>query len=265
MLLINSLKNQWKLIRRDIILIALVVFVVYLAIVLRFLLPWLNGYLAEQGFLPNQSLHNSLSHYYPLILSFLVLYTGAILGGAIFGFLILTDKDDNTLKAMLVTPISPKNYINSRIMACAGITFFIILFIFYVVNLKLLTFTSMVLIALGGSLTAPIIMLFLAVLADSKLQGMSFSKFLSFGGLLIIVSWFVKEPLQWLFGLIPPYWISKAYWTALDGSQVWYLYLVLGIILQVGVIILLSNQFISISYWVIRNIYLTWRIIFSSN
>ena len=245
---INNLKNEFKLIRRDIILIALAVFVVYLAVVLKFLLPWLNNYLAIQGFLPNETMLNSLSHYYPLILSFLILYTGALLGGTIFGFLILTEKDDNTLQAMLVTPISPKQYLQSRIIVSTGVTFVIIMFIYYVVNLEPLTFGEILLVSLGGATTAPLIMLFLAILADSKLQGLSYSKFLSFGGFLIIISWFFKEPGQWMFGLFPPYWISKAYWAALDGHSVWYSYLAAGIILQVIVTIFLAKQFIKRVY-----------------
>lgn len=248
MYLINNLKNQFKLIRRDIILITLGVFVIYLAVVLKFLLPWLNNYLEIQGFLPNRTVMNSLSHYYPLILSFLIIYTGAMLGGGILGFLILTEKDDNTLKAMLVTPISPKQYIQSRIIASAGITFLIIMFIYYVVNLQLLSFVDMILISLGGATTAPLIMLFLAILADSKLQGLGYGKFLSFGGFLIIISWFIKEPIQWIFGLFPPYWISKAYWVALDGQRVWYIYLFTGIILQIIITIFASKQFIKRVY-----------------
>ena len=88
--IVDVAKNDFRLVRRDLILIMLLVFVVYLGVVLRFLLPWANGYLATHGFLPNASVMFPLSHYYPVILSFLVLYTGAVLGGAIFGFLILS-------------------------------------------------------------------------------------------------------------------------------------------------------------------------------
>ncbi len=248
MYLINNLKNEFKLIRRDIILIALAVFVVYMAVVLKFLLPWLNDYLKTQGFLPGKAIMNSLSHYYPIILSFLIIYTGAMLSGAIFGFLILTEKDENTLKAILVSPISPRQYIQGRIIVSSAVAFLIIMFIFYVVDLKLLSFAEMIIISLGGASTAPLIMLFLAILADSKLQGLSYSKFLSFGGFLIIISWFLKQPQQLIFRLFPPYWISKAYWTALDNQRIWYVYAFTGIILQVVAAYFLAKQFIKKVY-----------------
>ncbi len=238
----NIGKNDMRLIRRDLILITLLIFVVYIAVVLRFLLPWANRYLADKGFLPNAGIAHDLSYYYPIIIAFLLIYTGGMLAGAILGFLALSEKDDRTVMAMLVTPVSPKQFMTYRIVVTAIISFLIIMFQFYVVGIHVLTLWKMVLIALGGSLLGPIIMLFLAGFADGKLQGMGYGKFLSLGGLVIILSWFVKEPLQYVFGIFPPYWISKAYWLALDGHTMWLLALFVGILLQLGMIKLLMMK-----------------------
>jgi len=244
MYLIHYIQNAFKLIKRDMILITFGAFVLYMAVVLHFLLPWLNRYLAEQGFLPGQAVAHHFSHYYPVILSNFLLYTGALMGGAVFGFLILTEKDDNTLTAMLVSPISPRQYIQSRVIITAAASFLIILFLFYGVTLELLPFGQMLLIALGGALTGPLVMLYLAIMANSKLQGMNYAKILSFVGFLIIIGYFIPEPFQWIFGLFPPYWVSKAYWAALDGGGFWYLYLTLGIVLQGAAILWLAKVFI---------------------
>jgi len=248
MYLVNYIKNAFKLIKRDTILIAFGVFVVYMAVVLHFLLPWLDRYLAEQGFLPGKAIAYHLSHYFPVILSNMVLYTGAVIGGAVFGFLILTEKDDNTLTAMLVSPVSPRQYIQSRVVISTAVSFFIILFLYYGINQDLLPFGEMLLVCLGGAVTAPVVMLFLAVMANSKLQGMNYAKILSFLGFLVIISWFIREPFQWVFGLFPPYWVSKAYWAALEGQGIWYLYLALGIVLQGAAILWLARLFIKRVY-----------------
>lgn len=106
----NIGKNDMRLIRRDLILITLLIFVVYIAVVLRFLLPWANRYLADKGFLPNAGIAHDLSYYYPIIIAFLLIYTGGgMLAGAILGFLALSEKDDRTVMAMLVTPVSLSN------------------------------------------------------------------------------------------------------------------------------------------------------------
>ena len=57
------------------------------------------------------------------------------------------------------------------------------------------------------------------------------------------LGWFVAEPWQWLFGLLPPFWISEIYWMALEGNGLWWVALVAGIVLQVGLIVLLVQRF----------------------
>lgn len=239
----NIGKNDMRLIRRELILITLLLFVVYIAVVLKFLLPWANSYLADKGFLPNATIPHALSYYYPIIVAFFLLYMGGMLAGAVSGFLALSEKDDGTAVAMLVTPVSPRKFITYRIVITTIISFVIIMFQFYIVGILVLPFWQMVLIAIGGSLFGPIIMLFLAGFADGKLQGMGYGKFLSLGGLFVLLSWFVKEPLQYLFGIFPPYWISKAYWLVLDGHSSWLIALVVGIVLQLVMIKLLMRKF----------------------
>ncbi|MEN0065718.1 MAG: ABC transporter permease [Myxococcota bacterium] len=236
-LTLSFLRNDAKLIRRDLLLLTLLGFVVYLGVVLRFLLPWANGYLAAEGLLPSESLPHPLSHYDPLVISYMVWYTGPVLGGAIYSFLILAEKDDGTLKAMMVTPVSPARYIDHRIAMSTVFSFAIAGFLFRVINAALVPVVPALAITATAALTGPILMLFLVLLAGSKLQGVNIGKFQSLGGLLILVSWFVEGPLQHLFGLFPPWWPSKAYWLAVDGSPWWPAYVVGGLLTQVALIV----------------------------
>ncbi|MEW6668691.1 MAG: hypothetical protein AB1512_26045 [Thermodesulfobacteriota bacterium] len=66
--------------------------------------------------------------------------------------------------------------------------------------------------------------------------------------MLLSVAWFVGEPLQFLFGLLPPYWIVKAYWLALDGDPMWVGSLVLGIVLQAVLVFFLARRFREAAY-----------------
>lgn len=59
-----------------------------------------------QGVLPSETLTSTLADFYPMIVAFMVIFTGALLAGTIFGFMLLDEKEDNTIKAMLVTPVS---------------------------------------------------------------------------------------------------------------------------------------------------------------
>ena len=56
----------------------------------------------ETGIMPGDTLKMSLSDVYPMLVAYMALYTGAMLVGTDFGFVLLDEKDQNTLKAMLV-------------------------------------------------------------------------------------------------------------------------------------------------------------------
>lgn len=244
MTIADVLRNDARLIRRDMILGMMLIFVVYIGIVLRFGLPWLDGYLLNARILPNARHPQAFSDYIPAIISLLNIYTGPILGGSVFGLLMLTEKDEETMKALLVSPLSPGTYVGYRILLTSVVSLLIVLFLFYTVGQDLLPFGQLLSIAFGAALVAPLTLLFLMIVANGRVQGMNYSKFFSFGGYITLVSWWVSDPAQLLFGLFPPYWISKAYWAALEGSGLWWVFLVIGITYQGACILLLWRIFI---------------------
>ena len=240
-------KKDRKLIGRDGILLVLLSFSLYIALVLRFGLPWANSYLAGSGLLPNEIVGQNLEHFYPIIVVFMTVFTGALLIGGIFAFLLLDEKDDNTLEAMMVTPVPLSHYMQYYVLVSAVLSFFTVVLMLLVVNQVLLPGWQLLLISVGASLTAPIMMLFLLNVAENKIQGMSYSKFFSLAGFTIMASWFIPEPYQFLFGLFPPFWISKAYWLALENNYWWSGTLLLGIILQSVLIYWLIKRFTKVT------------------
>ena len=237
-----------KVIRRDSFLIFMFMFAVIIAVALRYLLPWANEALAENGVLPNASFPVMLAAFYPMIVAFMTLYTGSLLVGTIFGFMLLDEKDDNTLTAMMVTPVPLSQYALYRVGVPAILAGLIILGMMLFIGQALLPVWQMALLAVGGALTAPIISLFFATVAENKVQGFAYSKFGGISGWTIMLGWFVPEPWQWLIGLFPPFWISKAYWLALEGRSLWWVALLVGIVLQVGLIWWLIQRFTKAAY-----------------
>jgi fluoroquinolone transport system permease protein len=241
-------RNDVKLISRDHFLVMMFFFVVLIAIVLRFGLPWLNGHLAKSGVLPNDSVAKSLSDYFPMLLAFFVIFQGPLIAGAIFGFSLLDEKEDNTIKAMLVTPVPFGRYVMYRISVPTVISFLIVVFMMLFINQSLVPLWQLILIAAGASFTGPIAALFYAVTAENKVQGFAVAKFIGLAGWVILLGWFVTGPWQWLFGLFPPFLISKAYWMALTGDNLWPVALVFGIVLQAGLLGILAKRFNKVAY-----------------
>jgi len=241
-------RNDVKLIGRDRFLIFMFAFAVIIAVVLRFSLPPLDRYLAETGVLPNATIALRLADFYPMLVAFFALFEGALLVGSVFGFMLLDEKDDHTITAMLVTPVSLEQYLLYRVGLPVVLAFFIVLSMVLFIGQALLPLGHLVLLAAGAALTAPIVALFFATFAENKVQGFALSKFGGIAGWFILGGWFVPEPWQWLFGLFPPFWVSKAYWMALEGRALWWVVLLVGVVLQAGLMFLLMRRFDQVAH-----------------
>jgi hypothetical protein len=87
---------------------------------------------------------------------------------------------------------------------------------------------DMLAIGAAGMLFAGICTLALASFADNKVQAFAVMKMISGCSMLPLAAYFVDEPLQYAFGLFPPYWLVKAWWVAVEGGA-WGVHLGVGI------------------------------------
>ncbi|HSH04814.1 MAG TPA: hypothetical protein VLL52_20040 [Anaerolineae bacterium] len=229
-------RTDVKLIGRDRFLLFLSGFMVYIALALRWGLPWVNEYLIENGVMPGERIDFTLATTYPMLVGYMSIFTGGLIVGTVFGFVLIDEKDNNTLQAMLVTPVPLRSYLWYRAGVPALLAFVFIMASVWFVNLALLPWWQMVLVAMAGSLTAPMVTLFYALLANNKVEGFAYSKFMGIAGMTILGGWFVAEPYQWLLGIFPPFLVCKAYWLALEGSGMWWLVLVGSVVYHLVVI-----------------------------
>lgn len=231
-------RKDAKLVRRDSFLIMMGGYMLVMAIIFRYAMPWMADEITARG----SSI--VLSNHYPMIVAFIAVFNGALLSGVVSGFLLLDEREGETMRAMLVTPIPVSRYLLYRVVMPTVTGFVMVLIELVVLNpLAPLPLWQMLLITAGSSLVAPVGALFFASFAENKVQGFALMKITGIGGMLIAGAWFVDTPLQYLFGLFPPFWVSKAYWMALEGAAMWPAALTLGIVLQIGMIVWLMGQF----------------------
>ncbi len=216
-------RNDARLVWRDAFLFGMLFYMLFLGAVLRFGLPALNDFLAD-----NPSVPFALADYYPLLTAYVGVYAASLVGAMIVGFVMIDEGDQHTLNALLVTPMPLTHFLLYRVLVPIGLGVLMSLSTLYVINLALLPFWQMLLIGVGSGLVSALMMLVLAVLSDNKVQGFAIVKGLGAGGMLLFGAWFVELPLQYLFGLFPPYWVAKAYWLALANDPAWLLHLGIG-------------------------------------
>lgn len=236
-------RNDARLIGRDSFLSGLLVYLIAVAVLMRFALPWLANVTAD-----NPDITLDVPALYPLIIGYAVIFLGAVIAGVVLGFVLLDERDGQTLRALLVTPLPLRQYLAYRIFMPMLLSAVIIVAEVLIINQALIPLWQLILIAAAASTTAPLVMLFFATFAENKVQGFALNKILGTVGLTIIAAWFVEMPFQYLLGIFPPYWFVKAYWIAYAGGGEWPLYLLIGIVLMSAALAYLIRRFRRVAY-----------------
>jgi fluoroquinolone transport system permease protein len=185
----------------------------------------------------------ALEPYFPLIESYALLLTMPLLAGLVVGFLLLDERDDDTLTALLVTPLSLRAYLAYRItiplVACVGMSLLAI----ELANVSALPWRRLVPILLVNGLGGPLLTLFLATFAENKVQGFALLKAFQATLLAPVLAYFVASPLAWAAGIVPAFWPAKAFWIAGQESAPFWSVLLAGALLHLGVLGLLLRRF----------------------
>ncbi len=225
---------DWKNIRRDSLLAWIPLIPLLMALLIRWGAPPLTAALLRgTGF--------DLTPYYPLIMaSFVISLPGMI--GTVTGFLLLDERDDGVLDALLVTPISARAFVAYRVATPLVVGFFVTLASYPICGLIPLPWTDLIAAALLGGFGAPFMALYLASFADNKVTGFALMKLMNAIQVLPLAAYFVPQPAQWLFGVVPSYWPMKMVWQAADGLP-YAPYLVVGLAVNVVAVGLLLHRF----------------------
>jgi len=223
-------------IARDPLLAWMIVVPLLLGVGVRFLLPRTDAFLVERFAF-------DLVPYHHLLSSYLFVLLAPMTVGMVVGFLLLDERDDNTLTALLVTPLSLGAYLVYRIglplVVCTAMTALAI----SIAELSTIAWTKLLLVLAVAAVEAPIMSLFLASFAENKVQGFALVKGL--GGVLLapVVAWFFDMPWQLLAGLVPSYWPLRACWSADQPGPDFWIYLAVGGLYHALLLALLLRRF----------------------
>lgn len=195
------------------------------ALAARWLLPTLLAQLEEL-------LQLELLLYYPDFMAFALLLLGPMLAGVVIGFLLLDQRDDRTLTALQVTPLSLNHYLAYRITMPILIGVGLALLTLPLSGLVSLPALVLLAVAVSAAPMAPLFALFLAAFAANKVQGFAIQKIMGVVFLPPLVAYFTPAPWEWFFGLVPTYWPAKTLWLAQAGDARLWLFLIVGLLVQ---------------------------------
>ena len=228
--------NDLKSIRRDSLLISMLVIPPIMVLAVRLIVPRLTERLAV-------SFNFDLVPYYPMLLSFLFVLQLPLLFGLLTGLLILDERDDDTLTALRVTPISMTGYALYRGGAAVLLSTLYVIIALPLTGLMPPTLLPAVIpIAVLSGILAPLFGLVLATLASNKVEGLALMKALGIFLLGPLAAYFIDSNWQLLLGILPTYWPAKAFWVAGSDENFWP-YFLIGLAYNLALVALLLRRF----------------------
>ncbi len=220
---------------RDSMLRWLVVLTPAMGLLFRFAVPLAAEVLDERlGF--------DLVPYYTLIMSFMGVVVAGLVG-TVIGFLLLDQRDDQTLPALLVTPLSLGDYLAYRLTVPMAVGLPLTMIMFPLAGLTDLTVAQVIVTSLCAAPLAPMYALFIGGFAANKVQGFALAKAVGILFIPVIVAWFVPSPWQELLGVVPLYWPLKVFWLFDAGAASAWAYALVGVAYQSLVLWLLARRF----------------------
>lgn len=224
-----------KSVGRDALLRWMVVLPLSVALAMRWVVPPIVARL-ETAF------QVELTPYYPTLVGTALLLLSPAMTGMVVGFLLLDERDDRTLTALLVTPLSANGYLAYRLALPTLLSLLVTVMAFPLADLTPAGFLALLMAAVAAAPQAPLFALFLAAFAQNKVQGFALMKA---AGVLLIPPWvayFTPSGWQVAFGVIPTYWPAKVFWQLQAGGD-YGSYLIVGLVYQALLLAMLTRRF----------------------
>lgn len=184
----------------------------------------------------------AIADYRPLLASFLVLTTPMIYG-VVVGFLLLDQRDDGTLTALRVTPLTAGAYLGYRAAIPVALSVLMTPPVLALSGFSTLGIGRQLVAGIAAAPFAPLFALFMGAFAKNKVQGFALMKAAGVVNWPPMIAWFVDGPWQLAFGLVPTYWPAKVYWSLEAGGAGQWLYLLVGLIYPALIGVALLRRF----------------------
>ncbi len=192
-------------IARDGMLVAVMLAPLLLGSAFRFGIPALAAFL-ERRF-PGAII---LAPYYQLFDLFLCAATPYFYC-FVSALVMLAENDENMVQHLAVTPVGKSGYIFSRLVFPAAFSFVISVIIVAVFALTSWSLLQNVACSFLASLFAVSLALMLFSLSGNRVEGMALGKLAGVFMLGLPVPFFIQTNAQYLFGLLPSFWIAKLF------------------------------------------------------
>ncbi|MFW6269826.1 MAG: ABC transporter permease [Bacillota bacterium] len=163
-----------------------------------------------------------IAFYADVIIATLALFMPLVFG-ALIGFSILEDRDDNVLSSVKVSPLGINKFFSFRLIMIYVVSTAACIFVILFSDIADLSLGQVIAISLLASLSAPLTGLFINSYATNKIEGFAVMK--GFGAIIFfpIIALFFFDSKELFFAFAPGFFPAKALSAIIRGDEVLYL------------------------------------------
>ncbi len=215
---VNLITADLRKIIRDPLMAGIIIAPLAIALAFRFALPnpdtmaaWLSSYLGGE-------LGAEVSLAAPLLLMSVLTAIAPGLVGAIYGLLLVNERDEHTLIAIRVMPVSFAVYIAARLFIPLVFSVGVTIFAYPLAGLAPIPMGTVALLAAINGTSAPVVALAMAAFARNKMAALAVMRVANSVLALPVIAYFAAPPMLYLAWLSPAYWQMKALWLTTSAS-----------------------------------------------
>lgn len=206
-----------------------------------FIFPILNVFVVRYGF-PYVAENFEILKDYISILLMAATMQNSLIFGFIYSMVLIDEKDTQVAKVYGILPVSKFWFVIFRLVApflFSTVATFLMLLAepFY----ELSTLSNLIYATLAG-LVAPLMILFIAITAKNKIEGMTWQKLFNIPISLPLLAFFVPVSFSFLFAIFPTYWAYQGFNNNINGES-FSLYFLIGFAFSLFLIVLLARKF----------------------
>jgi len=152
------------------------------------------------------------------IIAVLALMT-PLMFGAIIGFSILDDRDDNIIDSIKVTPLNFNHFMSFRLIMVYLFSFAACIFVMWFAAVGGLTWPQILIVSFLASLSAPVSGLVINIFASNKIEGFAIMKLIGIIVILPVVALLFTDGKELFFAVIPAFWPAKMISAVIRGNE----------------------------------------------
>ncbi len=244
-LMLADLRN----VSRDALLAFLILSPLLIALIFRFVIPdtaslllTVRSQLSADLAPHRQELETLVSAMEPLLMSILASMSPGLVG-AVYGLLLVDERDERTLAVLRVMPLPFARYLAARMATPCLLSLLMTIAAYPVAGFAPLPLGTVAAIALVGATTVPVVTLTIVTFASNKLVALAIMRVVNAALALPILAYFATPLQELLAWPVPSFWQMKALWLAVDGRP-FFFELLLTPVLNVALTLWLYRRFV---------------------